>query len=129
MSLQLEYRADLRLPVDLDGLTPDWARGKTAVEIAHREVWLGNQSVPLAELFAISGDPTDGAIIFSGDTSHVHSIGAGLTDGTIRVEGSVGRHAGAAMTGGTLLIAGNAGDWLGCQMRGGRIHVRGDAGD
>jgi formylmethanofuran dehydrogenase subunit C len=129
MPLLLEYRADSQLPLDLAGFTPDWARQRPLDEIKRHEVFLGNQRMPLAELFAISGDPASGEIQFKGDLSRVHAIGAGMTIGTIRVEGNVGRNAGAEMSGGRLHVAGNAGDWLGRRMRGGRIHIEGNAGD
>lgn len=129
MSLQLTFRADTRLPVDLDGLTPTWARDKRLGAIERWEAPLGRDRAPLAELFAISGDPADGQIEFSGDMPSVHSIGAGMAEGIIRVEGNVGRHAGAEMRGGRLVVTGTAGDWLGREMRSGRIQVGGAAGD
>jgi formylmethanofuran dehydrogenase subunit C len=129
MPLHLECRATIDLPVDLDGLTPEWAAGAPLREIERWPTRIGNQAVPLAELFVISGKPGDSEIHLAGDLAHVHSIGAAMTSGVIRVEGSVGRHAGAGMMGGLLEIAGNAGDRVGCEMRGGRIHVNGDAGD
>ena len=129
MPLRLEYRTEKQLPVDLDGLTPEWVRGRRLAEIERWAARVGNQSVALAELFVISGDSGDGEMRFTGDLSHVHSIGATMTGGIIRVEGSVGRHAGNGMTGGLLEVAGNAGDRVGCEMHGGRIHVHGHAGD
>ncbi len=129
MTLHLEYRAETQLPVDLDGLTPEWVRGRRLAEIERWTARIGNQSVALAELFAISGDSGDGEMRFAGDLSHVHSIGATMTGGVIRIDGSIGRHAGTGMTGGLLEISGDAGDRVGCEMHGGRIHVHGHAGD
>jgi formylmethanofuran dehydrogenase subunit C len=129
MSLQLAYRAKTPLPIDLGGLTPDWARDKQVREIERWQTQLGRDQAPLAELFAVSGDPADGQIELTGEMASVHSIGAGMADGIIRVEGNVGRHAGADMRGGQLIVNGSAGDWLGREMRGGRIQVRGAAGD
>jgi formylmethanofuran dehydrogenase subunit C len=129
MPLRLEYRAETPLPVDLAGLTPEWVSGRPLAEIERWAARVGNLEVPLAELFVTSGDPGDSEIHFVGDLSHVHSVGAAMIGGAIRVEGGVGRHAGTGMTGGLLEITGNAGDGVGCEMHGGRIHVHGDAGD
>ena len=129
MSLKLTFRAQTNLPVSLCGLTPDWARDKRLREIERRQAQLGRNQVPLAEMFTVSGDPADGQIELNGDIPNVHSIGAGMAEGIIRVEGNVGRHAGAEMRGGQLIVNGNASDWLGGEMRGGRIQVYGAAGD
>ena len=129
MPLHLTPRQASSLPIDLAGLTPDAIRDKRLAEIERQPVAFGNRSVPLAELFAIRGDPADGAIEIDGDAAHVHSLGAGMTSGAIRVAGNVGRHAGAEMCGGRLRIEGDAGDWLGRAMRGGRIAIGGRAGD
>jgi formylmethanofuran dehydrogenase subunit C len=129
MSLKLTFRAKTHLPIDLGGLTPDWARDKQLGEIERWQAQLGRDQVPLAELFNVSGDPADGQMELTGHMPNVHSIGAGMAEGTIRVEGNVGRHAGAEMRGGGLVVTGSAGDWLGREMRGGRIQVRGAAGD
>jgi formylmethanofuran dehydrogenase subunit C len=129
MPLLLEYRADSQLPLDLSGFTPDWAGQRRLDEIKRHEVFLGNQRMPLAELFAISGDPASGEVHFKGELAHVHAIGARMGIGTIHVEGNVGRNAGAEMSGGQLHVTGNAGDWLGRKMCGGTIHIEGNVGD
>ncbi|MBX3412282.1 MAG: formylmethanofuran dehydrogenase subunit C [Pirellulales bacterium] len=128
MPLLLEYTPLDRVPVEVEGLTPDRTRSMSLAEVERHEIFHGNRRVPLAELFRISGDPADGAIHFVGDLSGVHRIGAGMTTGSILVQGSVGRHTGADMSGGTITIEGDASDWLGAEMLGGRILVRGNAG-
>lgn len=129
MALQLHFRADTPLPVNLAGLiTPTWTCEHSLAEVEQRPVSAGNEFVPLAELFAVSGDPRDKKIEFYGEMPNVASIGGALSEGTIHVEGSIGRHAGSGMRGGELSVNGHAGDWLGCCMRGGRIRVSGNAG-
>ncbi len=129
MSLKLQFRDSFRLHVDLAGVvTPTWMAKHSLAEIERREVSAGNEFVPLAELFAVSGDPTDMRIELSGDMPKVANIGGGMSEGTIHVEGSVGRHAGGGMSGGELIVNGDAGDWLGFRMSGGRIRVSGNAG-
>jgi len=56
---------------------------------------MGSPSLPLAELFRASGDPTDERIELRGDLSGVHWIGAGMDRGEIRVVGHAGRHVGS----------------------------------
>jgi formylmethanofuran dehydrogenase subunit C len=129
MTLRLDLRAESTLPMQLCGVMPSWACRRSLDEIERWTISIGNQFVPLAEAFAVSGDPSDSNIEFRGDIPNARWLGARMSDGTIRVEGSVGRHAGAAMSGGELIINGDAGDWLGCQMKRGRIRVSGNAGD
>lgn len=130
MTWRLEYRAETTLPVELDGLTPDALRGRAAGEIERLPIQFGNRSAPVAEFFRVSrGGGDDATLELVGDLSGVDGIGAKLARGTIRVLGSVGRHAGNGLRGGALEIAGDAGDWLGAEMRGGTIRVDGRAGD
>jgi formylmethanofuran dehydrogenase subunit C len=129
MPVRLDFRAATHLPVDLGGLTPEWVCGKTVGEIERWSASVANETVPLAELFDVTGDIDDTEIHIAGELSHVAAIGAGMTTGIIRVEGNVGDRAGVGMSGGLLEIASNAGDRVGCEMRGGRIHVHGNVGD
>jgi len=129
MSLQLRYHANTSVPVELEGVIPDRVRGKSLVEIEKLEIQHGNEKLPLAELFTVAGDPSDGRIELEGETAGVHYIGHGMTAGAIHVHGDAGRHVGGQMTGGRIEIDGNAGDWLGGEMHGGLILVSGNAGD
>ncbi len=129
MPLRFRLKSALHAPVQLPGLTPQWTRSRSAREIGAFEVSCGNKRLPLGDLFAVAGNSADGALELAGDLSAVHGIGAGMTAGTIRVDGHVGDHAGAAMRAGSLEIRGNAGNWLGREMRGGRIHVHGSVAE
>ncbi|MBL8828076.1 MAG: formylmethanofuran dehydrogenase subunit C [Planctomycetaceae bacterium] len=129
MALELTYFGDTRVPVEIEGLTPDWACDKSLAEIARFELFHGNRRLPLAEMFRITGSANDRRIDLFGDLSGVHWLGAGMASGEMHVHGSVGRHAGSHMRGGTLQVQGNAAGWLGTALTGGLIHVRGDAGD
>ena len=107
----------------------------SASEIAERPVYLERKGrVPLGDLFDITGEP-DGRIRFVGDLQNADRLGAGLTEGEVSVEGSVGREAGMALAGGSLDIKGNAGPRAGAAplgykrgMTGGELIVRGSAG-
>ena len=114
MALSIACREASSLPVDLTGLTPDWAHDKSLSEIKRFELLCGRHRGPLEKFFQVSGDPTDGRIEFCGDFSHAHHLGSGMTAGEIRVTGNAGRLAGAHMSGGKIQIDGNCGDQSGC---------------
>ena len=129
MFLRLKYTGRTAIPVEIEGLTPAAVRGKPLSEIEKYPIFHGNQQLPLAELFSVSGDPASLTFEFEGDLAGVHWIGAGMTEGTIRVHGPAGRHVGSGMTGGEIHVHGDAGDWLGSELHGGLIHIRGNAGN
>lgn len=79
-------------------------------------------------MFVIHGHSGTDEVVFEGDSSHVHGIGAGLNAGTVRVFGNAGPEAGRGMTGGELLIEDHAGDRLAAGLSGGTIRVGGNAG-
>ena len=128
MALTLSYHAKTSIPVEIEGVVPDRLQGQSLAEIERLEVYHGNQKLPLAELFAVSGDPADARIDFEGELVGVHYIGYGMKSGEIHVHGNAGRHVGGEMTGGRIQIDGNAGDWVGGEMHGGLVHVAGNAG-
>jgi formylmethanofuran dehydrogenase subunit C len=127
--LRLRYRATTSIPVEVEGLLPSAVRAKSVAEIEKWQVHLGNQQLPLADFFKVSGDASDNRMEFEGNLSGVHWIGAHLSEGTIHVNGEAGRHVGSEMSGGEIHVSGNAGDWVGGEMHGGLIHVRGSAGN
>jgi formylmethanofuran dehydrogenase subunit C len=129
MPLRFANARTERLAVDMTGVTPTSLVGKSLDAIRKTPVFHGNRPTPLGELFTISGDGADLVWQFDGNASIVHSLGAEMMAGEIRVAGSIGRHAGERMRGGRIEIAGNAGDFLGAEMAGGAIRVRGNGGD
>lgn len=128
MPLRLTYRGQTSVPVEIEGLTPDWACEKSLAEIERFEIFHGNRKIPLAEMFHLEGDPSDKQLEFEGELSGVHWIGAHMTSGSVRVNGPAGRHVGSQMRGGEVHVHGRAGGWVGAEMRGGFIHVHGSAG-
>lgn len=128
MALTLEYLGKTTVPVEIEGLTPDWAADKSLAQIEQFEIFHGNRRIPLAEMFRLSGDASDQQFDFCGDLSGVHWIGAHMAAGDIRVHGNAGRHVGSQMKGGRISVQGNAGGWVGAEMRKGLIHVQGNAG-
>lgn len=128
MSITLTYRGETSVPVEAEGLTPDWAFDKSLAEIEQFEIFHGNRRVLLAELFSVVGDAADKRFDFEGDLSGVHWIGAHMRSGRIHIHGPAGRHIGSELRGGEIHVEGDAGGWIGCEMRGGLIHVQGNAG-
>ncbi len=128
MALRLEYRGVTSVPVEIEGLTPDWASQKTLAEIGRFEIYHGNQKLPLAEMFTVTGDPGDQRFDFEGNLAGVHWIGAHMKSGVIQIHGPAGRHVGSDMQGGEITVHGNANGWVGAEMRRGLIHIKGNAG-
>lgn len=128
MAIRLTYHAQTLVPVEIEGLTPDWVCDKSLAEIERFEVYHGNCKIPLAEMFHISGDAGDKRMDFEGDLSGVHWIGAHMADGQVTIHGSAGRHVGSQMRGGHIIVEGNAGGWVGAEMHRGLIHIHGNAG-
>lgn len=128
MSLQLTYKAETTVPVEIEGFTPTWAKDRTLAEIGQFEIFHGNQKLPLSEMFDLDGNASDLHFDFHGDLSGVHWIGAHMTEGEIEIHGPAGRHIGSEMSGGKILVHGDAKGWVGAEMHGGLIHVQGSAG-
>jgi len=129
MPLKLLLLDQTTLPIEIEGLVPLALRGKSIAEIERWPARCGRDVVALAEFFKVSGDAREDQLLLEGDLRAVHGLGSGLTEGTIRIEGSAGRHLGAQMRGGTIVVSGDAGDWAGAELRGGLLDIRGRAGD
>ena len=128
MTLQLRLTQASTVPIEVEGITPDICRDKSLGEIQNLTVFLGNRELPFAELFDVTGDPSDERMNWQGDLSGVHWIGAKMKSGRVVVEGNAGRHVGSEMSGGELHVRGDASDWVGGEMHDGLIHVHGKAG-
>lgn len=128
MTLELIYRGETAVPVEVEGITPDAVAGKSAADISRLPIFHGNQKLPLGEFFTVQGDASDQHMRWSGNLAGVHWIGAKMQNGRIVVAGDAGRHVGSEMQYGEILVEGNAGDWVGGEMHGGLIKVRGRAG-
>jgi formylmethanofuran dehydrogenase subunit C len=125
----LRQRADFS-----EVLAEDWT-SLSVQQLAERPVYLAREGrAPLGDLFDLTGKP-DGHIRFTGDLALADRLGAGLTQGEVTVEGSVGSEAGMALSGGALDIDGDAGPRAGAAplgfkrgMTGGELIIRGSAG-
>ncbi len=127
-ALTLTLKAELAQRVDCSPLTPDKLAGKSADEIATIELVSGRLSLPVAELFDISGDDVND-IQFKNSSSKLDHIGHAMTQGSITIEGNVGAYLGQFMTGGNIVVHGDSFIYSGCEMKGGQIKIHGNAGD
>jgi formylmethanofuran dehydrogenase subunit C len=115
-------------------LSSPWAT-LSAREVAERPVYLERTGrVRLGDLFELTGE-AGGKIRFAGSLSNADRVAAGLTEGEVTIEGSVGQEAGLALAGGSLDIEGDAGPRAGAAplgykrgMTAGELIVRGSAG-
>lgn len=128
MTLKLTYFGETTVPVEIEGLTPDWAADKSLAEIERFEIFHGNRKIPLAEMFRVSGDAGDKHFEFEGNLWGVHWIGAHMSSGRIDVHGPAGRHVGSDMHGGEIHVNGDSRGWTGAEMTNGFIHVHGNTG-
>jgi formylmethanofuran dehydrogenase subunit C len=131
--IKLSPKYSFKVPVNAQIITPDIFQGKTPEEIAKLQVWEGNRSKELGELFKISENGNDAletlVIEISGDLKKVRRIGAKMSIGEIVIHGDVGMHLGEEMEGGKITVNGNAESWMGAMMRGGIIEVKGNTGN
>lgn len=129
MPLTLTLSQESLIPLEVDTIRLENIRNQSVDEVKATLIQRGNEKVPLADHFNVSGSAKeDNSLIWEGDCSRVKLIGTHLASGTIRIEGNAGMHLGAEMTGGSIEVSGNAADWVGAEMHGGRIHVHGNAG-
>lgn len=127
-TLSFSLRAAPTRPVDLSALLPGKLAQLSVGAIEGLALGDGNKAPRVGDLFSVSGTAGD-SLVIGGDSPFLDYVGAGLDQGTIRVEGRVGSYAGRGMKGGRLEIAGDAGGYLASAASGGIVHVKGSAGD
>jgi formylmethanofuran dehydrogenase subunit C len=123
----LKLKMQPQAPLEAASVIPDNFLGKSEAEICKLPVIHGNEAAFLADFFEINGTGS-ADIVLKGDLSRIKSIGAGMTQGKITVNGAAGMHLGAGMRGGEIHAFGDVGDWPGAEMTGGILHIHGDAG-
>jgi formylmethanofuran dehydrogenase subunit C len=125
----LQQRVDLS-----EVLVGSWA-SLSPRELSGRPVYLERDGgARLGDLFELDGS-AEGRIRFEGQLDQADRLGAGLSEGEVTVDSSVGHEAGLAQAGGRLDIGGDAGPRVGAAlpgfkrgMTGGELIVRGSAG-
>lgn len=125
MKLSLHTLPDV--PLEAETISPAHLTGKSADQAAALPVFHGNRELTIGDFFTIS-DETEQVIEVEGDLSNVKLLGSDMSEGVMKINGSVGAHLGAGMTGGEIVVSGDAGDWVGREMSGGRIIIKGNAG-
>ncbi len=126
--MRLSLAATPEVPLEAEAICPDRLLGKSVKEACALPVFHGNQQATLGDFFTIRGELEDGTVTVEGDLAKVKLLGAGMTQGRLRIVGDVGAHLGAGMSGGEIIVEGSAGDWVGREMAGGRITIFGNAG-
>lgn len=127
-SVTLTLRAALTRRLEAECITPDAFATLDEAAIARLPVWDGPHTIPLGDVFQVRGGASS-RVRVAGDLEMVDALGAGMTTGELRVEGSVGRYAGTRMAGGELHVSGDAADGAGLEMTGGFLDIAGNAGD
>ena len=127
MHTELELVTVPEVPIEAECLSPVRLKGLSQSGIERLKILHGNRTVRVGDFFRVTGN---GQLFLrlQGDLSRVKYIGAGMTEGEVRIDGSVGMHLGAGMSGGLIHVSGDASDWVGPEMSGGRIVVMGNAG-
>ena len=115
MSLQLTYKAETTVPVEIEGFTPTWAKDRTLAEIGQFEIFHGNQKLPLSEMFELDGNASNLHLDFHGNLSGVHWIGAHMTEGRSRFMAPLVGISAAKCRGGKILVHGDAKGWGRCR--------------
>ena len=133
-NITLKSKYDGRISVEAEVITPDNFSGKDAKEIGEMDLFMGNKTVKLKDIFEVESSenssensPKDTEIIIKGNTDRIKRIGEGMTSGKIVIEGDVDMHCGAMMRGGEIIIKGDADSWAGREMSGGELVIEGDA--
>ncbi len=149
--LTLSLRSTPPRRIDVDGIAPHRLFGRSVAEVAALPLWRSPVAeadpvtVPaigatrrmrgpvLGDFFAITGGAVQGGVAafvrILGDLRNFDALGAGLSGGSLVIDGDVGRDLGRGMTGGSIEVHGSAGDGVGRAMAGGTISVSGRAGD
>jgi formylmethanofuran dehydrogenase subunit C len=126
--LVLEPREPPRQPVDMSPLSNVRTLARGPADINALKLWCGKRQLPVGELFAVGGeDPS--RVVIRNCNSMLELIGAGLSVGSIEVEGDAGAYLGQDMRGGQILVRGNCGDFCASGLSGGFIRIDGDVGD
>jgi formylmethanofuran dehydrogenase subunit C len=116
--------------LSLAGIVPERLEGLAEPALRDLPLSCGNRPMRLGDCFdvALGAGPED-RLVVAGGSERLDDVGAGMTRGEIRVEGSVGAALGAGMSGGSIAVSGSAGYGVALAMRGGEIRIDGDVGD
>jgi formylmethanofuran dehydrogenase subunit C len=126
LTFELRSAPDQRL--DLGPVLPERLDGLKPKEIEALAIGTTRVPLPVGDAFKVTG--TDASEVrFTGTDARCDKIGAGMTKGTIVVDGDAGAYLGAGMKKGKIEVSGSAGVLAGASMAGGSIAIAGDAGE
>jgi formylmethanofuran dehydrogenase subunit C len=128
MPISLRWKDATALPVEAGPLRPDALAGQSADRIAGLPIRVGNTTADVGDLFDVSGELSDGQVMFEGDLRSTRGLASGLTEGRITIHGDAGLGVAARMSGGVVEVFGSVGDGAGQEMRGGFLRIHGTAG-
>jgi formylmethanofuran dehydrogenase subunit C len=112
--------------LDMSGITPAALAGMSDTEIARLPVGTTRFRLALGDCFGVARGEPDRLVIKGGST-RLDRVAAGLTGGTVLVEGDVGQRLAEAMGGGTVHVMGSAGPFAATAATAGKITIHGDA--
>ncbi len=124
LTFELKAKPDQRL--DLSHLIPSRLKELKPKDIEKLTIGSTREGLTVGDAFKVKGKDVS-ELRFAGTDGRCDKIGAGLTDGTIMVDGDVGAYLGAGMKRGKIEVSGNAGVLAGASMAGGTIAIAGDA--
>lgn len=127
-AVTLTLRAPVARRLEAESITPDACATLDESAIARLPLWDGPQPVPLGDVFQVRGGRSS-RVRVAGDLALIDAIGAGMTAGELRVDGSAGRYVGTRMAGGALYVTGDAAYGAGLEMTAGLLDIAGNAGD
>lgn len=127
-ALTFTLKRVLQQSFDCSVLTPDSLAGKTVAEIAAIQLAKGRKQLLAGDIFEITGKDSQ-HLIFRGDCSMLNYLGAGMSSGSITVEGNAGAYLGYRMSGGSITCTGSTDDFAACCIRGGLLTIHGNTGD
>jgi formylmethanofuran dehydrogenase subunit C len=128
--IRLELGAPPPARLSLEGIVPERLEGLAEAALRDLTILCGNRRMRLGDCFSVAIDegPAD-LLVIAGGSERLDRVGAGMTRGEIRVEGSVGAALGLGMSGGRVTVVGAAGTGVAAAMSNGEIRVGGDVGD
>jgi len=127
-ALTFTLKAAPQQNINCSALTPDNLAGKTAAEIGGISLAAGQYALQAADVFDISGSDTQ-QLCFKNATTKLDYIGAGMTSGSISIEGDTGAYLGFGMKNGEILCTGDTAAFAASNMRGGLLTIHGNTGD
>lgn len=125
--LKLLLKSTVRGRINLQGATPDQLADLDLPSIAAWPIAVDGKVAALGQAFEISDGERERWLL-SGDLRRCDFVGAGMRDGEIVADSSVGDHLASRMRGGSVEVLGDAGSHAASSLRGGSVSIAGNVG-